>query len=117
MPQDNWLGVRDTLPDDVFRRICCVAKKRSCLDRVEDLRWHLKNYYCVICKYGNELIEGNKSFEKVVVRSHLNGAKMVLNLIDEVLAMMDEENARRLDGSWTTDIGNPTEGSQNLNAE
>ena len=36
---------------------------------------------------------------------------------DEVLAMMDEENARRLDGSWTTDIGNPTEGSQNLNAE
>jgi hypothetical protein len=33
------------------------------------------------------------------------------------LAMMDEENARRLDSSWTTDTGNPTEDLQNLNAE
>lgn len=36
---------------------------------------------------------------------------------DEVLAMMDEENARRLDSSWTTDTGNPTGDLQNLNAE
>ena len=96
MPVDNWLGVRDTIPDDVFRRICSVAEKKGGMERIDDLRWHLKNYYCVICKYGNELIleEAGVAFEKKVVREHLDGAKMLLGLIDEVKGMM-EENSRR----------------------
>jgi hypothetical protein len=36
---------------------------------------------------------------------------------NEVLAMMDEENARRLDAAWTMATENQTEDLQNLNAE
>jgi hypothetical protein len=34
-----------------------------------------------------------------------------------VLAMMDEENARRLDAAWTMATESQTEGLQNLNEE
>jgi SPP1 family phage portal protein len=36
---------------------------------------------------------------------------------EEVMAMIDEENVRRLDNSWTTDTGNQTGDSQNLSEE
>ena len=95
MPTANWNSVRAILPDDIYRRICAVANSEKDEESFQDLRVHLKNYYTVICNYGNKLLlaDGTK-FERVVVRQHLDGAEMVLGLLAKALAMMERNKCR-----------------------
>ena len=92
MPTQNWTGVRDILPDDIFRRLCNVAKHKK-IKGFDDMRFHLKNYYTVICKFGNDVILGNGPFDNDVARKDLDGARMVSERLEEAKGIM-EENAK-----------------------
>lgn len=91
MPTQNWTGVRDILPDDIFRRLCNVAKHKN-MEDFDDMRFHLKNYYTVICKFGNDAILGNGPFDKAVARVDLDGARMVSELLAKAKKLMDENS-------------------------
>ena len=95
MPTSNWNGVREIIPDDVFCRILNVAKRNGKKDTFNDFRFHLKNYYTVICKFGNDCILGKATFEQTVAREDLDGSRMVCSLLDEAYRMMVENAARR----------------------
>jgi len=93
MPTQNWTSVRDIIPDQVFARICNVCK-HSGLDDVADIRWHLKNYYTVIAKYGNGIIDGTYTFDMTVTRIDLDGARGVRQLLLSVKARMERNSCR-----------------------
>ena len=98
MPTQNWTGVRDILPDDIFRRLCNVAKHKN-MENFDDMRFHLKNYYTVICKFGNDAILGNGPFDKAAARVDLNGARMVSGLLEKAKRLR-EENTKCMVWAW-----------------
>ncbi len=98
MPTQNWTGVRDILPDDIFRRLCNVARHKKD-NSFDDLRFHLKNYFTVICKFGNEAILGDGIFDKTTARVDLDGARMVSNLLKRAEYIM-ENNAKCFLWPW-----------------
>ena len=95
MPCKSWEGVRGTLPDEATMRILAVAQNEGKATQFEHLRIHLKNYFTVVCRYGNALIQGEEPFERLVVREDLDGAKKVLGLLDDLIPMMERNAARR----------------------
>lgn len=96
MPTQNWTGVRDIFPDDIHRRLCNVARhERGKEMELKDLRFHLKNYYTVICKFGNDVILGRGPFDQAAAREDLDGARMVSALLENARVMM-EKNAKRI---------------------
>lgn len=99
MPTQNWTGVRGIFPDDVFRRLNNVARHKGKDKDFEDLRFHLKNYYTVVCKFGNDAILGNGPFDKAAAREDLDGSRGVLGLLEEAQHLM-EANAKRLLWPW-----------------
>lgn len=96
MPTKVWSGVRETIPDDILGRLCNVCRHSSAPNEMDDIRWHLKNYYTVVCKYGNDVIEGRLDFNKEVVRVDLDGSRMVLKLVENAEKMMKENSGRIL---------------------
>ena len=98
MPTQNWNGVREILPDDVFRRLCKVARRAN-MEGFDDIRFHLKNYYTVICKFGNDAITGVGPFDKTTARIDLDGSRMVNNMLGQAKALM-EENSKRILFPW-----------------
>lgn len=98
MPTQNWNGVREIFPDDVYRRICNVARHTKIVD-VGELRIHLKNYFTVVCKFGNDVITGQQGFSREVARCDLDGTKMVKGLLAETKGMM-ESNLKRHFWPW-----------------
>ena len=95
MPSKNWEGVRGTLPDAVTVRILAVAENEGRENQFGELRIHLKNYFTVVCRYGNAVIRGEEPFEKSVVREDLDGAKKVLGFLEELIPMMERNAARK----------------------
>lgn len=99
MPTQNWMGVRGIFPDEVFRRLTNAARHKGKSKNFEDLRFHLKNYYTVICKFGNDAILGNGPFDKNAARVDLDGSRMVLGLLEDAQRLM-EDNAKRFFWPW-----------------
>jgi hypothetical protein len=94
MPTKNWIGVREIFPDDVFRRLNNVAISNGRYNEFKNLRFDLKNYYTVICKFGNDVINGKIGFEKEVARIDLDGARGVSKMLNKAGMLMDK-NAKR----------------------
>lgn len=99
MPTQNWTGVRDIFPDDVFRRLNNVAKHNGKMADYEDMRYHLKNYYTVVCKFGNDAIQGNGPFDRKTARVDLDGARGVCEQLKSAKKLM-EKNSKRIVWPW-----------------
>ena len=95
MPIANWNGVRDILPDNVNNRILNVLRADGQSGECANLRHHLKNYYTVICKFGNDVIKGEQKFCKQAAREDIDGTRMILRLIDKIDSAM-RRNAKSL---------------------
>ena len=96
MPSKSWEGIRGTLPDAATMRILAVTESEGRESQFGELRIHLKNYFTVVCRYGNAVIRGEEPFEKCVVRQDLDGAKKVLGFLDNLIPMMERNAARVL---------------------
>lgn len=88
MPTSNWNGVREIIPDDVFRRLINVAKHNGKKSHFNDLRFHLKNYYTVICKFGNDCILDDGPFDRATAQVDLDGSRMVSSLLEDAHGLM-----------------------------
>lgn len=99
MPVANWDGIRGILPDAVNMRMLNVIRRVGESEECIDLRHHLKNYYTVICKFGNDVIKGREKFCKEAAREDIDGTRMILSKMKIVIQHMDK-NSRRLIWPW-----------------
>ena len=99
MPTQNWIGVRGIFPDEIFRRLNNTARHNNKEEDFQNLRFHLKNYYTVVCKFGNDAILGIGPFDKAVARVDLDGARGVCDMLERARLLM-EENAKRIIWPW-----------------
>ena len=103
MPTKVWRGVRETIPDDILERLCNVCQRTSTTtaekEKLDDLRWHLKNYYTVVAKYGNDVIKGRVQFDQTVARCDLDGSRGVLKLLTLGIEKM-KINSKKIIWPW-----------------
>lgn len=99
MPVANWEGIRGILPDDVNMRMLNVMRREKDDEECANLRHHLKNYYTVICKFGNDVINGQQKFCGVAAREDIDGTRMILKEIESVVACM-KKNSRSWFWPW-----------------
>lgn len=99
MPVANWDGIRVILPDDVNMRMLNVMRRVKKGEECVNLRHHLKNYYTVICKFGNDVIKGQEKFCKEAARIDIDGTRMILEKIELIVKYMNK-NSKRLIWPW-----------------
>ena len=79
--------------------MCNVARHKGKENEFQNLRFHLKNYYTVVCKFGNDAILGVGPFNKDVARVDLDGARGVCDMLEKARMLM-EYNANRIIWPW-----------------